>query len=209
MKGIDKMSKFTQIPQDTFSTLQTDVGVVLKNFDPDNGTFEDADIVTATTGGITASCVPTYSDMGEDIDNCPNGMLELQNLDSWECRFGFTALSAKEETIRLSLGAADIQNGKITPRDVLKTTDFSDLWWVGDRKDGGMLAICLKNALSTGGFSLTTTKNGKGQMAFDLKGHYSIKAQNTVPMDFYVSAGTATTQSGDGGEEIPTETTEE
>lgn len=195
------MSKFTQIPQDAFSTLQTDVGVVLKNFDPEQGTFEDADIVTATTGGITASCVPTYSDMGEDIDNCPNGMLELQNLDSWECRFGFTALSAKEETIRLSLGAADIQDGKITPRDVLKTTDFSDLWWVGDRKDGGMLAICLKNALSTGGFSLTTTKNGKGQMAFDLKGHYSINAQTTVPMDFYVSAGTATTQSVDGDEE--------
>ena len=205
------MSKFTQIPQDTFSTLQTDVGVVLKNFDPDTGTFEDTDIVTATTGGVTASCVPQYSDMGEDIDNCPNGMLELQNLDNWECRFGFTALSAKEETIRLSLGAADIQNGKITPRDVLKATDFSDLWWVGDRKDGGMLAICLKNALSTGGFSLTTTKNGKGQMAFDLKGHYSINAQKTVPMDFYVSAGTetATTQSVDGGEEIPTETTEE
>ncbi len=201
------MGKFTQIPQDTFNTLQTDVGIVLKNFDPEEGTFDDADIVTATTGGITATCVPTFSDMGEDIDNCPTGMLQLKNLENWECRLGFTALSAKEDTIRLSLGAADVKDGKITPRSTLKTTDFNDLWWVGDRKDGGMLAICLKNALSTGGFSLTTTKNGKGQLAFDLMGHYSINAQKEVPMEFYVAegTGTATTQSVDNGEEIPTD----
>ena len=46
-----------------------------------------------------------------------------------------------------------------------KDTDFSDIWWVGDRSDGGLVAICLRNALSTGGFSLQTTKNGKGQIA--------------------------------------------
>ena len=47
----------------------------------------------------------------------------------------------------------------------LAQSDFSDLWWVGDRADGGMVAVQIKNALSTGGFSLKTTDNGKGQIS--------------------------------------------
>ena len=48
----------------------------------------------------------------------------------------------------------------------------------------------MKNALSTGGFSLQTTKNGKGQVAVSLKGFASIKDIDTVPMEFYVADGT-------------------
>ena len=96
------------------------------------------------------------------------------------------------ETIQLALGAADItaQTGAITPRRDLKQTDFKNsLWWVGDRSDGGLVAIELKNALSTGGFSLKTTKNGKGQISLELTGHVSISAQDVVPMVFYSVEG--------------------
>lgn len=63
------MGKFTKIPQDTFAELQMDAGVLLKNFDPENPVEpSDADIICATTGGINPSCVPTYSDLGEDVD---------------------------------------------------------------------------------------------------------------------------------------------
>ena len=66
------MGKFTAIPQSTFEELQLDAGVILKNFTPATPTApKDEDIVCATTGGINVSCVPTYSDMGEDVDNCP------------------------------------------------------------------------------------------------------------------------------------------
>ena len=89
--------------------------------------------------------------------------------------------------IRLALGASDIdaQNGKITPRMSLEQTDFSDVWWVGDKANGGLVAVQLKNALSTEGFSLQTTKAGKGQTAVTLTGHVSINAQSVVPMVFY------------------------
>lgn len=61
--------KFTVIPEDTFNGLQLDAGVLLFNFDPTNPTEPaDEDIITATTGGITVSCAPTYSDLGEDVD---------------------------------------------------------------------------------------------------------------------------------------------
>ena len=182
------MGRFTVIPQDTFEALQLDVGIVLKNFDPTKPTdWSDNDLVCATTGGINVSCVPTFSDLGEDVDNCPVNMKELKHLDSWECKFGFTSLGTSPESIRLSLGAADIyaQAGKIVPRKDLKQTDFTDLWWVGDRADGGFVACKLINALSTAGFSLQTTKNGKGQTSVELTGHVSIDAQNVMPMEFY------------------------
>ena len=56
-----------------------------------------------------------------------------------------------------------------------------------------MVAIKLINALSTGGFSLQTAKNGKGQLGIELTGHVSINDQNTVPMEFYVSQSTTDT----------------
>lgn len=182
------MGKFTVIPQNTFNALQMDAGVLLKRFDPSNPAAPaDEDIICATTGGINPSCVPTFSDLGEDVDNCPNGMKELAHLDSYECKISTTSLGTSPELIKLSLGCADInaETSAIVPRADLAQTDFSDIWWVGDRADGGLVAIQLKNALSTGGFSLQTTKNGKGQIALELTGHVSINAQKVVPMVFY------------------------
>ncbi len=183
------MSKFTVIPQDTFESLQLNAGVLLKNFDPSAvAAPADADIICATTGGINASCTPTYSDMGEDVDNCPSNLKELKHLDGWECKMSFTSLGTSPAGIKLSLGAADIDTtntSKIVPRRSLKQTDFSDIWWVGDRADGGVVAIQLKNALSTDGFTIQTSKNGKGQISVGLTGHVSIDAQDTMPMVFY------------------------
>lgn len=194
------MGKFTVIPQDTFEGLQLDAGVLLKTFDPETGAApKDEDIICATTGGINPSCVPTYSDFAEDVDNAPTNLMEFKHLDGWECKFGFTSLGTSAESIHLALGAADIDptTGKITPRRNVKLTDFSDIWWVGDRADGGMVAIRLINALSTGGFSLQTTKNGKGQVSMELTGHVSIKNQDTMPMEFY----SAKTDEGTGAME--------
>lgn len=183
---------FSVIPQDTFDELQVDAGVLLNTFNPASPAVTDSAIITATTGGITVSCVPTYSDWGEDVDNCPNNTKELKHLEGWDCKITTTALGTTPELIRQSLGAADIDgtgSTKILPRANLKGTDFADLWWVGDRADGGMVAVKLINALSTGGFSLKTNKNGKGQLTLELTGHVSINAQTVVPMEFYSTEG--------------------
>lgn len=182
------MGMFTKIPQDTFNALQLEAGMLLNNFDPaDPQEPADEDIICATTGGINPTCVPTYSDQGEDIDNVPNNMKELKHLDGWECKFAFTALATDPKFIRLALGSADVNDttGAITPRRDLDQGDFADLWWVGDKADGGLVAIKLHNALSTNGFSLQTTKNGKGQISVELTGHVSIEDQDTMPMTFY------------------------
>lgn len=187
------MGMFTVITEEAFEELQVDAGLLLKTFNPASPVAPTSnDIITATTGGITVSCVPTYSDWGEDVDNCPPNMKELKHLDGWDCKISTTAIGTSPEVIRLSLGAADVTtaSGKIEPHKDLEQTDFeTSLWWVGDRSDGGLVAIELKNALSTGGFSLKTTKNGKGQIALELTGHVSISAQDVVPMVFYSVEG--------------------
>lgn len=187
------MARYTVIPENAFDGLQVDAGVLLKNFDIEQAAsgnlgFTDDDIICATTGGINPTCVPTYSDYAEDVDNAPTNLKEFKHLDGWECKVGCTSLGNSPELIKLSLGAADIDitnTGKIVPRRSLSQSDFTDIWWVGDRADGGFVAIQILNALSSGGFSLQTTKNGKGQVTLEITGHVSIQAQDVVPMIFY------------------------
>lgn len=185
------MGKFTKIPESTFKELQVDAGILLKSFDPTTGEFKMEDIICATTGGIAPTCTPTYSDYGEDVDNCPTNMLELKRIDIWECTLGFTSLGTSPELLRLALGAATVDGNKVTPKMSLDKTDFQDIWWVGDKADGGFVAVRLIRALSTGGLSLQTTKRGKGQISVTLTGHFSIDAQDVVPMEFYSTSGTS------------------
>ena len=184
------MGTFSKISQDAFKDVQIDAGMLLNSFNPSDPDVEDEDIICATTGGIAINCTPTYSDFGEDVDNCPNNTKELKHLDGWDASIATTALGTSPEAIRLALGAADVDNTKVTPRAKLELTDFDDaIWWVGDRVDGGMVAVKLINALSTGGFSLQTTKRAKGQLSITIGGHVSINAQDVVPMEFYSTEG--------------------
>lgn len=201
------MGRFTVIPQSTFEGLQLDAGVLLYKFDPSNPTAPaDEDLICATTGGIQASCSAEYSDLAEDVDNAPVNLKEFKHLDGWTCTISFTSLSNDPKGIRLALGAADIDSdmpSKVVPRRDLSQDDFSDIWWVGDRADGGLVAIQLLNALSTSGFSLQTTKAGKGQVSVELTGHVSIDAQDVVPMQFYsIEAETPSNDNTDENEGV-------
>lgn len=186
------MGNFTRISSDAFDALQLDAGVLLSSFDPNNpyATPADSAIICTTSGGINPTCVPTYSDFGEDVDNVPNNMKEFKHLDGWDCAMAFTSIKFNDAGVKLALGAADVTtltNGvkKILPRRNVLSSDFADLWWVGDKADGGAAAIRLKNALSTGGFGLQTSKNSKGTLSMTITGHVSLYAQNDMPMEFY------------------------
>ena len=191
--------KFTKIPSDAFQKLQINAGILTTVFTPATGTIGESGQIGATTGGVNFTATPTYSDFGEDIDNCPKNMKELKKLDSWEAKMSGTFVNADTAIAKLLCGAADIgtpDTTKITPRNDLKDADFADIWLVGDYSDkngetnGGFIAIKLLNALSTGGFQLQTSDKAKGQFAFEFTGHYSMSAQDTVPFEIYIKAGT-------------------
>lgn len=186
------MGRFTVIANDAFDALQVDAGVLLTNFDPSNPyqTPASEDILATTTGGVNPTCVPTYSDYGEDVDNVPNNMMEFKHLDGWEAKMAFSSIKFNAANTKWALGAADTQlleNGvtKIKPRRDVQLSDFADLWWVGDKANGGAYAIKLLNALSTGGLNIQSTKNGKGTNQIEVTGHVSIDAQDVMPMEIY------------------------
>lgn len=192
--------KFTQIPANTFKELQLNAGVLLKEFTPSTAQVSADAIIGATTGGLSFTATPTYSDMGEDIDNCPKNMKELKKLDIWEIKISGTFVSVSTANVKSMIGAADIDtsdNTKIVPRNDISAEDFADLWWVGDYSDkngktnGGFMAVHLMNTLSTGGLSIQSTDKKKGQFAFEYTAHYSIEAQDKVPFEVYIKSGTA------------------
>lgn len=184
------MGNFTTLSTDAFDELQLDAGVLLSTFDPSSPTAPaSANIIATTTGGIKVDCKPTYSDFAEDVDNAPNNLMEFKHLDGWVCSMGFTSIKFNGANTVWALGAATKTTSggvdKIVPNRNVATTDFKDIWWVGDKADGGAYAVKLINAISTDGLSIQTTKNGKGTMATTLTGHVSLSSQNVMPMEFY------------------------
>ena len=192
--------KFTKIPSDAFQKLQINAGILTTDFTPSTGEIGAAGQIGATTGGVSFAATPTYSDYGEDIDNCPKNMKELKKLESWEATISGTFVNADTAIAKMLVGAADIgtpDTTKITPRNDVLESDFETIWLVGDYSDkngetnGGFIAIKLINALSTGGFQIQTADKAKGQFAFTFTGHYSMDAQDTPPFEIYIKAGTA------------------
>lgn len=193
--------KYTQIPTNTFETIQLNAGMLATSFVPSTGVVSG--VIGATSGGVNFSTNPSYVDWGDDIDNCPKNTMELKKLDSYDVNLSGTFVTVDAASAKKLVGAADSATDstvttmtKITPRNDLATTDFADLWWIGDYSDKngdsnyGFIAIHMMNTLSTGGFQIQTGDKSKGQFAFTFTGHYSIEAQDTVPFEIYVKTPT-------------------
>ena len=202
------MGKYTAVAKDILSTLQTEAGVLLSKFDPTPGTIKDDDILGATTGGFQFNDTPTITDFGEDIDNVPGQLKQLQRITQRTVTLSSTFASMSEKAVKFVMGACDAKDvsganpdkkvRQITPRDTLQMNDFaSEIWWVGDysqynepdNENAGYIAIRLINALSTGGLAITTTKSSKGTMAFTITGYYNAANVKEMPYEIFIKEG--------------------
>lgn len=178
------MGVYTKLPDNAFSELQMNSGIICSTFDPTTGAYSN--IIGSTTGGITITAVPSFTDMGEDVDNCPNNTMEAKKLNSWECRVAGVYLSFNASMLKNLLGAADVSDTHVSLNNSLSTADFQTLWFIGDYGSAGFLAVKLSNALNTSGLSLKTSKDSKGQIDFSYLGHYSMANADVVPLDAYI-----------------------
>lgn len=190
--------KYTQVPADTFEQIQMNAGIILADFDPATGSYDRSDIIGATTGGVSFSATQEFTDFGDDIDNCPKNTMELKRSNGFDVKLSGTYVTATATSVKGLVGTADVDSQDAThivPRNDVKLTDFDDVWYVGDYSDvndgsgAGFMAIHVKNALSTGGFTLKTTDKGKGNFSFEYSGHYSISDITTPPFEIFVKAG--------------------
>ena len=197
------MAKFTQIPVDTFKKLQLNAGILAAEFDPATGKLTASSIIGATSGGVSFEATPSFSDFGEDIDNCPKNTKELKKLDSWEAKLSGSFVTMDTDVATSVIGTATVASDKtkVVPRNYVEAGDFKNIWWVGDYSDvnedgssvgkAGFIAIKLINALSTGGFKLQSGDKAKGTFEFEYTGHYSSADIDTVPFELYIKAGSA------------------
>lgn len=198
------MAKFTQIPIDTFKKLQLGAGLLTSKFNPAIGELTASNIIGATSGGVSFEATPSFSDFGEDIDNCPKNTKELKKLDSWDAKMSGSFVTMDTTAAVSVIGAAAVASDdptKVVPRNSVNDTDFKDIWWIGDYSDvnddgsstgkAGFIAIRLINALSTGGFKIQSGDKAKGAFEFEYTGHYSIEHIDTVPFELYIKAGSA------------------
>lgn len=200
--------RYYQIKQDTFNGLVTESGLLLKNLDLEavaagEAGFTDDDIICATTGGISINDSTEWQDLGEDVDNCPVNMKEFKIMTNRSASISTSALSLTPESLKLALGAADIDDedgAMVIPRTSLdQNSDFQTIYWVSDKANGGAVVAVLTNALSTGGMTVQTRKATKATLALTLTGHISINAQDVAPLTFY---------SIDPGEEVQYDVTQ-
>lgn len=190
--------QYTKVAADAFKKLQLNAGVLLTTFNPASPPSAEtmrANIFAATSGGVSFATNPEYTDFGEDIDNVPPNTKQLKRLQSVNPVLSGTAKTVDKNTVKRLIAAADVSGNKITPRESLSVSDFSDIWWVGDYsdantgEDAGFLALHLINALSTGGFQIQSNDDGKGDFEFEFTGHYDIEDTSVLPYEVYVVEG--------------------
>ena len=190
--------QYTKVPATTFSTLQMNAGIMVSSFVPSTGVI--GDILGATTGGLSFNTNPEYEDFGEDIDNVPANTKQLKRIKSYDPTISGTFLTMTKDTAKMLSGAGAFDStdtSKFVPTHTLASTDFTDVWIIGDYSDknegattAGFIAIHIIDALNIAGFQWQTTKDGKGQFAFEFHGHYDIEDMDTVPYEIYIKEGT-------------------
>lgn len=193
------MAKFTQVRTDTWDSIQINAGVLVSSFTPATGSYLKSNILGATNGGVNFASNPEFVDFGEDIDNVPANTKQLKKVKAYNPELSGTFAVVDTALGKRLIAAADIDSlddTHIIPRENLVDSDFNDIWLVGDystkngSSNGGFVAVHVKNALSTGGFSWQTTKDGKGQFAFTFSGHYDLEYIEDIPFEVYIKEGT-------------------
>ena len=196
---------YYKVPADAFNSMQLDAGVLLTEFDFTDPYTEpkDAAILAVTSGGINPVCEPQYTDLAEDVDNVPNNTKEFLRVEGYKCSMSFKSLRFNPDNIAWSIGGATVYDEaadlptdavagtkKIVPKIQLKATgddsDFRDIYGAFPLSDGGIFVVKLKNAISSGGLNIQTTKDGKGTNQVTLTGYISVSDVKDVPMEFYV-----------------------
>lgn len=181
--------RYSQIPTNTFEKLVLNAGILVDSFTPATGVI--GNIVGATTGGINFTATPSYLDFGEDIDNCPKNTKELMHTDDIAITMSGTLLTVDADMVAKLAALADVDDDDDTHvvfRRDIKSTDFKDMWFVGDYGVDGFIAIHMKSVLSTGGFQIQSADKGKGQFAFTFTAHFSLDAQDEVPCEIFIAS---------------------
>lgn len=182
---------YKKIKPTTFDELTMNVFMLVNTFDPSTFNFNTgipgSSIIASTTGGVSFTDSPEYTDLGDDVDNCPKNCMELKHKEDGEVTLSGNLVTVNKNLVKMLIGAATIDGNKITPDKDLKTSHFTNVvWGIADYGDGGLIAIKMKRVLNTSGFSVSTTDKSKAQFAFTFTCHKTIENEKDPAYEVYI-----------------------
>ena len=182
----------------TFTNLQLNAGVFLKNFDYSSATDKaslealvlealenETGLLGATRGGGTFQCTPSIRTIEADGMRSPVKGSTVN--DMWTIKLTATLLEITPENFADALMCCDaVTEGSKTTLSV--RTDIKDddyiphLTWVGDTSKG-LVLIDLHEALNLAGANFTFTDKGEGTLPVEFQAHQaSVKDMATAPV---------------------------
>ena len=179
----------TGLRPETFTNLQLNAGVFLKNFDyskfTDAGALETAilaaleagtSILGATVGGGTFQCAPTIRQIEADGMRYP--IVGSTVNDMWTVKLTGTMKEITPGNFKDALISADMtgENSNVKTikvrTDILPKDYIERLCWVGDTSDQGFVLINLDNVINLSGANFTFTDKGEGSLPFEFQAHH-------------------------------------
>lgn len=177
--------KFTGLSRQTPNTIQLGAGVFLVNVpefkaEPDFAAIVKAvtnarksgNILGATRGGGTF--VANVEISAIEIDGMTDPLPGTQEVTGGESRLTGTLVSVDLDSISRVLPMAFKKEilGSITRSKVLLPEHYlKNVLWVGNKANGGAIAIMIYNALNTEGMTLTFPNSGGATMPFSYLAH--------------------------------------
>lgn len=166
----------TALRSETFSKLQLNAGVFLKNFTY-NSIASVSALLTAIQTAITSGNILGATRGGgsfnvgremrnPEIDGMRYNFKGSFFVDSTDPYLSTNLVEVTPENFAVALGGTITgSSGKktLTVNTAIDSSDYlTNLCWVGDLADGGLVLICLYNALNTSDFNFTFTDKGEG-----------------------------------------------
>lgn len=179
----------------TKDNLHTGAGAFFKNFYVGIDTYESAKVANkllgATQGGGEFKAVATIRQI--EVDGVAGKAQGLELIDSWEVSQTMNLLETTPESLKLALGAADIDdttNGEyyiISGRSEIKDEDYLDnLTYIGTITGSDIpVIIQVFNALSTDGLNIKTEDKKEAVLGITVYGHYTEDDLDTPPYRIY------------------------
>lgn len=206
------MATYSKLAADAFKKMGFGAGVILTEFDPENGEVPDSAIIGATTGDLTFNPNITTTDLAEDVNNAKPGTMQLTQFANSDPHLTGTLLTVDESSIGKLIPTASVTTSggvtKVTPGKNFTSKDFFSVWLVTDYSTllnaagatvSGYFAIHMKNCMNMTGLQTTTTKDGKTQWPFDFKAFYDLNDYDAEPYEIYIKADTSASGEGAGG----------
>ena len=121
------MPKYTQVRADAFESIQINAGILLSSFDPASGSYNRANIIGTTSGGVNFNSNTETIDYGEDVDNVPKNTYQLKRVSQFSPSFSGNFVTVDAGLGKKLTAAADIvgtAGTHIVPKNLLSASDL-------------------------------------------------------------------------------------